>query len=317
MSVSQALLPSEESPDTLAENRRACGGKDMAVSIYDTYQPAERVALRSPYPMYCGVVTGKEVMHVGLEEPFECLPGESLVVAPLEEVYIDVPEANRDWPTTCVTLEIDRQKIEQLIDRFNETVPPAPDPETADDSRYVHLEHSAGLERSLQSLAFLFTDDNPDGHRDALLELNAIELVLRLLQTRSRALLLENTEMHAPRHGLAAAVRHVHKNLDRRVTAGELAETACMSTSTFYRHFRNEFGMTPLQYVTKCRMERAQTLLHEADRTVTEVCYAIGFSSVSHFISKFKEHVGVTPNRYQRKQADESRPTSPQRAEMT
>lgn len=312
MSASEGSIPSEETPNTLVENRRAFGGEDMEFSIYDTYQPAKRVALRSPYPMFCGMVTGKKVMHVGSEEPFEFLPGESLVVPPLEDVHIDFPEADPDQPTTCVTLEIDRQKVDTLIDRLNETVPPAPasGPWDAEDLHHVHLENSAGVERTLQSLASLFTDADPDGYRDALIELNAAELVLRMLQTRSRALLIEDAEAHAPHHGLAAAVRHVHQNLDRHVTAEELAETACMSTSTFYRHFRNEFGMTPLQYVTTCRMERAQTLLRESDRTATEVCYDVGFNSLSHFISKFKEHVGMTPSRYQSEPTDESRPVA-------
>lgn len=310
MSASQVSISSAEAPDTLVENRRAFGGEDMAFSIYDTYQPAKRVALRSPYPMYCGMVRGKKVMHVGSQEPFEFLPGESVVVPPLEDVYIDFPKAGPEQPTTCVTLEIDHQKVDTLIDRLNETLPPAPASGLWDeeDLHHVHLDNSTGMEKTLQSLTFLFTDDDPNRYRDALIELNAAELVLRLLQTRSRALLIEDAEAHAPHHGLAAAVRHVHRTLDRHVTVEELAETACMSMSTFYRHFRTEFGMTPLQYVTKCRMERAQTLLREANRTVTEVCYDVGFNSVSHFTSKFKEHVGMTPSRYQEDHTDGSHP---------
>jgi len=308
MSPPAPSISSDEAPDTLVENRRAFGGEDMVFSIYDTYRPAERVALRSPYPMYCGMVTGKKVMHVGSASAFEFLPGESLVVPPLEEVYIDFPEATPDRPTTCVTLEIDRQKVDRLVDRFNETVPPAPAsaPWRAEDLHYVHLENSDGIERTLQSLASLFTDDDPGDYRDALIELNAAELVLRMLQTRSRTLLIDEAETHAPRHGLAAALRYAHRNLDQPVTTEELAETACMSTSTFYRHFRNELGTTPLQYLTTYRMKRAQSLLRDADRTVTQVCYDLGFNSVSHFISTFKEHVGVTPKRYQREHADET-----------
>jgi AraC-like DNA-binding protein len=98
---------------------------------------------------------------------------------------------------------------------------------------------------------------------------------------------------------LAAAIEHVHDHLDRHLTAEELAEKACMSRSTFYRYFRREFGVTPLQYVNRQRMERAQRLLRTDDQTVTDVSYDLGFDSVSHFITTFKKYVGVTPKTYQ------------------
>ena len=47
-------------------------------------------------------------------------------------------------------------------------------------------------------------------------------------------------------------------------------------------------------------MEHAATLLRETDKTLSEVCAIVGFSSLSHFIQKFKKHHGVTPKEYQR-----------------
>ena len=75
-----------------------------------------------------------------------------------------------------------------------------------------------------------------------------------------------------------------------------------MSRSTFYRYFRDEFGMTPLAYLNEKRMERAKALLRDAERTVTEVSYELGFRSVSHFITKFRDAVGVTPKTFQERE---------------
>lgn len=72
-----------------------------------------------------------------------------------------------------------------------------------------------------------------------------------------------------------------------------------MSKSSFYRHFSEEFDMSPLEYITRERVARARELLADPENTVTNVSHALGFSSTSHFIDMFKEHEGRTPKQYQ------------------
>jgi len=287
-------------PDVLVENRTSFGGDDMQFSVYDTVQKACNVALRSANPMYCGMISGKKVIHLADVdvEPFDFLPGESLVVPPLETIHIDFPESDRE-PTRCITLEIDTDKIERLVGRLNEDMPRSPDsgPWKAKRLTHCHVQNPDGVERVLESLVTLFTEDVP--HRDTLIDLNATELVVRLLQTESRHLLMGPSDRQAPNHGLAAAVQYARKHLDQPLPVSELAEKACMSESSFYRYFRNEFGMTPLQFLTQERMKRAADLLLSGSRSVSDVSHEIGFSSVSYFINTFKEHTGTTPKQYQ------------------
>jgi len=287
-------------PEQLVENRTSYGGDDMQFSVYDTVQKAERVALRSAHPLYCGMITGKKVIHLSDEvaEPFEFLPGESLVVPPLETIYIDFPDADQ-VPTRCITLEIDSDKVEDMVGRLNETMPRSPESGPWEVSRldHCHVKNPDGVERVLQSLVTLFTEEVP--HRDVLIDLNATELIVRLLQTESRYLLMGAGSRDTPENGLAAAVHYARKNLSTQLTVSDLADKACMSESSFYRYFRNEFGMTPLQFLTQERMKRACELLLTGDRSVSDVSHEIGFSSVSYFINTFKEHTGTTPKQYQ------------------
>lgn len=272
----------------------------MQFSVYDTVQQAKRVALRSAHPLYCGMITGKKVIHLEDEsvQPFEFLPGESLVIPPLETIYIDFPEADQA-PTRCITLEVDSDKVEEMIGRLNETMPRSPEsgPWEAPRLDHCHVKNSDGIERVLQSLVTLFTEDVP--HRDVLIDLNATELIVRLLQTESRHLLMSPSSRHTPENGLAAAVQYARKNLSTQLSVSDLADKACMSESSFYRYFRNEFGVTPLQFLTQERMKRACELLLSGDRSVSDVSHEIGFSSVSYFINTFKEHTGTTPKQYQ------------------
>ncbi len=78
----------------------------------------------------------------------------------------------------------------------------------------------------------------------------------------------------------------------------ELARGALMSPGHFQRSFRKAFGETPYSYLMTRRVERAKALLRRGDLSVTEVCLAVGFTSLGSFSSRFTELVGQTPSAY-------------------
>ncbi|MFF3336861.1 helix-turn-helix transcriptional regulator [Streptomyces sp. NPDC002888] len=77
-----------------------------------------------------------------------------------------------------------------------------------------------------------------------------------------------------------------------------LARTALMSPGHFQRSFRRAYGETPYAYLMTRRVERAKALLRRGDLTVTEVCLAVGCTSLGSFSSRFTELVGETPSAY-------------------
>ncbi|PPK68846.1 AraC-like DNA-binding protein [Actinokineospora auranticolor] len=77
-----------------------------------------------------------------------------------------------------------------------------------------------------------------------------------------------------------------------------LARGALMSTGHFARAFRSAFGETPHSYLMTRRVERAKALLRRGDLSVTEVCFAVGCSSLGSFSSRFTELVGESPSAY-------------------
>ena len=66
----------------------------------------------------------------------------------------------------------------------------------------------------------------------------------------------------------------------------------------FSRSFKAAFGETPHQYLMSRRMERAKALLRAGELSVTDVCFAVGFSSLGSFSTQFKRLVGETPSAY-------------------
>ncbi|WP_117213198.1 helix-turn-helix transcriptional regulator [Allorhizocola rhizosphaerae] len=78
-----------------------------------------------------------------------------------------------------------------------------------------------------------------------------------------------------------------------------LARAALMSPAHFSRQFRAAYGETPYSYLMTRRIERAKTLLRRGDMSVTDVCMAVGCTSLGSFSSRFTELVGESPSAYQ------------------
>ena len=77
-----------------------------------------------------------------------------------------------------------------------------------------------------------------------------------------------------------------------------VAAVACVSEGHFIRTFRATFGETPHRYLQRRRVERSMFLLRETDRSVTDVCLDVGFTSLGTFSRMFREIVGETPSAY-------------------
>jgi AraC-like DNA-binding protein len=79
-----------------------------------------------------------------------------------------------------------------------------------------------------------------------------------------------------------------------------VAAVAHVSPAHFSRSFRAVFGETPHRYLQRRRVERSMFLLRETDRSVTDVCFDIGFGSLGTFSRTFRAIVGETPSAYRR-----------------
>jgi len=83
----------------------------------------------------------------------------------------------------------------------------------------------------------------------------------------------------------------------------ELAKAAGLSKYHFLRMFKATYGITPGEYVSQRRIERAQDLLRATNLNITEVCHAVGYSSLGSFCSRFRLLVGETPSQFQARYA--------------
>ena len=110
---------------------------------------------------------------------------------------------------------------------------------------------------------------------------------------------------------LRAARDHADRNFTEPLELEHLAAIARLSKFHFQRLFTATYGLSPAAYVSRRRIERAQDLLRASNLTVTEVCHAVGFTSLGSFSSRFRQIVGETPSEFQARYAAAGAPRIP------
>ena len=110
---------------------------------------------------------------------------------------------------------------------------------------------------------------------------------------------------------LRRAHDHIDRNYAEPLDLDALASVAGVSKFHFVRCFEATYGDTPMRYVTRRRIERAQDLLRAANLTVTEVCVLVGFSSLGSFSTRFRQLVGESPTAYRDRWAASGGPRIP------
>ncbi|SHF91522.1 AraC-type DNA-binding protein [Microbulbifer donghaiensis] len=292
-----AMMRGRQQPRELVENRVSFAGPSSELSIYDTYLPAQQVGLSAGELLYCGMISGRKILHGAKDYTAEFLPQESFVMAPGEHIEIDFPDARMDSPTSCLTIEISRERVEQICSRLNSATPLQRD---FDDWRYrpdslIHTPHTRDTQALLQRLVGTFTENLQD--RDLLIDLGISELVVRMLRQQTRTFLLSLCAQNPEINGLGAAFHYIEQHLDQPLDIERLCKIACMSRSRFFSEFKKHMGCTPLEFQQQLRMQLARERLQRGE-AVTRVCFDLGFRHLSHFSRRFHQQFGVSPKQY-------------------
>lgn len=113
----------------------------------------------------------------------------------------------------------------------------------------------------------------------------------------------EKAPLHLTKHTQNAAelkqlLAYMKRNCHEKMTLDALADWMKFNPQYFCRYFKAATGVTPFQYLTFLRIEKAAHMLTSGSQKVSEVCYESGFENVSYFIRTFKKYKGMTPKAY-------------------
>lgn len=295
--ITQAIDRVRCPPEVLVENKLSFGGPESELSIYDTYQQAERVKLQSDQLLFCAMVTGKKVMHSTLENFHgEFLPHESFIMAPGSSVEIDFPIAQFSQPTTCLAIEISSERVQQVSAMLNQQQPlNQVFGHWQYDRKLVHTHHNSETQKVLNRIVNIYIENHPD--RSAMVALAVSELTIRLLHQQTRGLILAFSQQEPDHNGLNAALSHIELHLHEYLSIDGLARIACMSRTKFFHEFKLHLGCSPMAYQSQSRLKRAAKLLKQGQQ-ITQTCFALGFTNTSHFSRCFKKFYGISPRQY-------------------
>jgi len=298
---SQNPLSQIQKPKTLVENRVSFAGPHSELSIYDTYQATEKVALTSGELLYCGMIQGKKIIrnHDNHDTNYEIefIPNESFVLAPSTSIEIDFPEARMDCPTRCLTVEIETDFITKIAKKLhsNDGFPVESFACHNEHASVFHTHHTEGTQLLLERLFCAFTQSEPD--REITIDFGVSELVSRMLRHRGREFLLHNARQDPELNGIHASVSLIESRLSQPLNIDLLCQSACMSRSRFYTEFKKQLGCTPAELQQQLRLKSAASRLARGE-SVTKVCFDLGYSNLSHFSHRFQKQFGKPPSHF-------------------
>ncbi|WP_282114327.1 AraC family transcriptional regulator [Pseudoalteromonas arctica] len=279
--------------DVLIENKVSFAADSSELSIYDTYQSAQKVALHSNELLFCAMLSGKKVMHVESSQYHKAfLPHESFVLAPEQGVLIDFPQASMHAPTTCLAIEISKDKINAVANALNMQQNFAHDGLFEYVPQLVHTQHNIQTQQLLERMVHLFSEQGAQRHY--LIDLSLNELITRLLQQQSRELLLASCDKPRLKTKVSDALLYIEEHLSETLDINILCKIACMSRSKFYQQFKLAFGTSPALWQQQLRLKKARTQLLQG-HAISKVCFDVGFNSASHFSRLFKQTFGIAP----------------------
>lgn len=295
------LLPLKAEKDlrTLVENRSVYTMQHCELNVYETRQQSEKVRLVFNDMVLTTMLRGKKIMHLFGSEQFDYLPGESVIVPDHEEMVIDFPEADQQNPTQCIALAVQADILQDTLNLLNEKYPKVEkDDSWKIDLSCFHLQNTLEIKTTIDRLLSISTENN--AAKDVLADFTLKELLIRLMQTQARKLILDNYHKNTNTNRFAFVVEYIKSHIHEDITVDKLSNLCYMSKPNFFRCFKREFGISPVDFVIQERIKAAKKLLKDMNVTISQACYSVGINNLSYFFKLFKRIEGVTPNEFRK-----------------
>ena len=107
------------------------------------------------------------------------------------------------------------------------------------------------------------------------------------------------------------AINYIDANYDKPITLTEIARVSYLSVSRLAHIFKEQMGITIIDYLTSVRIERAKQLLLATEQNCTEICFEVGYNNQSYFSRTFKGLVGMTPRQFRTRNQQREKISTP------
>lgn len=293
--ITPVALSNQAQLKTLIENRTAYSLEQCELNVFETHAASFTVPLTFNSLVITSMLRGKKVMHLFDEDGFDYLPGESVIVPADVTMTIDFPEAAENNPTQCTAIAIDSDHINNTINYLNERFPKESENSSWQlNYNQYHFFNNEEIAQLTNKLITICTGTKL--HKDIYADLTLKELLVSIMQCQNLNHLHTGNDIN--NNPLAAIVGYIKNNIHEKFQIEQLSNKACMSKATFYRVFKKELGISPLEYIFTQKINKAKELLRNPMLKISTISDELGFSDANYFIRVFKKIEGITPNQY-------------------
>lgn len=198
---------------------------------------------------------------------------------------------NRNRSMHCYSILIEKEYFEERFLMYKNEVPVF---------NGKQFEFCSDILKALNTFVFEYSKSmmNSDITLDAQTEIITHWLI--------RSIFGETLDMRAVSsdYSVARAQHYIEQHYMDNITVEKLANLGYMSKTSFNRRFKNEIGITPIEYLIEVRIKLSKLMLKRKDNPMTDIAMRCGFGSSAHFSSCFQKHVGISPSEYRDKYAD-------------
>ena len=155
-------------------------------------------------------------------------------------------------------------------------------------------------------------DHSLDGYETVCQDLLEV-LLIWLVRSSTLSVQLQRTTVRAENRECAEIKRFIDTNYRESITLDKLAGMAHLNKYYLSHAFQKEYGISPITYLSRRRIEESKYLLGNTSHTLAQVSELLGFSSPSYFSQCFRKAEGISPNEYRRQVREGKRPAPPKR----
>ncbi len=251
---------------------------DFPQKFSDSYKSYE-------YTRLCTILEGEKQILANQSDSFHYDTHQFLLIPPNSNIHMTI-----DKPTKALVFELNDSLIKQVSE--NVSINYDIDYDLLVKNQILCSQENVEFKDILNKInALLITKDKDIKY---ILDLYAQELVYNLLKIKGVHQLV-NSE---PDNPVNKAIKYMNDECMTAISIKQISQEMNMSEANFCQYFKKITGISPKEYLTNIKMEKAKKIImHES---VTDTAFDLGYENISHFISVFKEKYGVTPKQYKK-----------------
>lgn len=261
--------------DTSIPGLRFVRTTKISEPVYSVYEPS-----------LCIVAQGSKLVMLG-EESYQYDTASYLTASVHLPITGQVIKASAEKPYLCIQLQLDMKQIFDVVQSSNQDI----SNETTGRGLVISRINDPLLEAVLRLIRLLETPEEIPILADGIKR----EIIYRILQNDRNDSLKHVALIGSQAQRIAKVIGVLNREFTQPLKVGELAKEASMSHSSFYHHFKEVTGMSPIQFQKQLRLQEARRLLLTEDLEAAEAAFQVGYESPSHFSREYSRKFGLSP----------------------